>query len=551
MAHLFDARDILEPDRKRSARLINPDDEKAEADFLATYLRRARRKFSAQYAGTHFQNLPAELLQAIATQVAVPCTLWPGGITLSPHLSKFRLLCRATSAAGKAAMITTSMHRRYLSPAKAVICAQKGGPSRDTIDDLLKIFQGTGLGAMIKKVQFLVVPQIMHPALEHILVETGCLRNHSPKLREIMAIARRIMLEAQQRSQERFFRMLGSDVGFNKLLRLVSCMPNVEEVSIAVHDFWRGIDCPDLIDALHNDTGPDKKIVHWKLVPQVFELMKRFEITKFMVDADPALFGIPALPGEGGRRRSTRLNSGVDEALLRMSSSTLTHIHLGMSRYDAMSLGTYSESIWDGFSGEEAFKQFLKCAINLKSLELRSNLEPGMYEHREDAQLDGDWFQAVLKDQSRPALRSIVLSNARARGDWLADFLLRHKHTLRDVSLDEIELDNPQNAVGLVNAMRNSLILNFCNVSWFRFGDGSNRGRDGYEDICRLYWDEEEENQPAYLRVLDEHVDFGVYIMRRETRGRYLDDDQSILDYRAYRDKIADLDRKPRTSSTS
>jgi len=40
---------------------------KEEEEFLAEYLPRAESKFSQDYCGRHFHNLPSEILQIIAT----------------------------------------------------------------------------------------------------------------------------------------------------------------------------------------------------------------------------------------------------------------------------------------------------------------------------------------------------------------------------------------------------------------------------------------------------------------------------------------------------
>lgn len=70
------ARHIVKPEVAPCAGSFNnPPDEGAEAEFMAKYLPRATSRFSPKYVGTHLLDLPAELLQAIASQVAIPCTL--------------------------------------------------------------------------------------------------------------------------------------------------------------------------------------------------------------------------------------------------------------------------------------------------------------------------------------------------------------------------------------------------------------------------------------------------------------------------------------------
>jgi hypothetical protein len=209
------------------------DGKRAEALYKEQILPQNMSLFTTDYTGHHFQNLPAELLQAIAIQCSVPAKIWREGNRLSPHLGKFRLLCRETSEAGKAAMIIISRRKRFLSPKKIFL------PSRKlSIDDMLKVFKGTGLGQLVKDIDIHLMPVIKHSRQHAFLVEH--FESHGQSCEDAIIAADKVE-EEQSRAicaQGEFFDMLNKTSGFHKVCQLLDCLPNMQGIEIRMIDFF-------------------------------------------------------------------------------------------------------------------------------------------------------------------------------------------------------------------------------------------------------------------------------------------------------------------------
>lgn len=210
---------------------VDWDGSKAEAKWMRTILPRTMSRFTKKYAGTHFQNLPPELLQAIAIQCNVAALPGIGGFRATHALGKYRTLCRATSQAGTAALLHIA-RRRGRVPQKLRI------PDRDrTLEQTLALFKGTGLGALVKEVHFDVMPTYPRTNQKSLMIEYFTDKG-LPRPRATKRAADVLKeLETATRHQEQFFASLKTHVGFKTLTDILDCMPNLEELEVQMLNF--------------------------------------------------------------------------------------------------------------------------------------------------------------------------------------------------------------------------------------------------------------------------------------------------------------------------
>lgn len=162
--HQKTARVVLGLDRPRRSAKVQYGD-KEEAELLAEYLPRAERNFSADYNGNHFQTLPPEILQTIATFTSVPPFIMPVAHKVGRHLARFRTLCRVTASAGMAAFIRLSKRPHYLEPRTLYL------PTHHKLDDLSRMFKDTGLGEVIQCVDISAFALVKRPGWDYFVFQ--------------------------------------------------------------------------------------------------------------------------------------------------------------------------------------------------------------------------------------------------------------------------------------------------------------------------------------------------------------------------------------------
>jgi hypothetical protein len=373
--------------------------------------------------------LPIEIIRAIAVQCNVPAL--PGfGRSPTETLAKCRTLCRATSEAGKAALLQAARRRRY-------------GPQRLRIpncdrspEQALALFRNTGLGLLVKTIHIDVMPILSHPKQKDLVMEYFNDKGLPGRTAEQRATAVLEELEVATKQQEDFFDTLKTRVGFKKLTDVLDCMPNLEELETQMLNFWFFTVDNVMFEYLTNhycDTSPSK-IVHWRLMPQVFDLIERYGLKKLRLETDSSLLGeVLASRLNGASRTNSRRLTTISANTLSQSCRTLTHIALSMSFMDFACFGRYRESEYIGFQNAPGFRTLLSSAVNLVTLDLSFSIDHGGLSDRR--RIDHHWLHEVLRDQFWPKLKHFHLLCAGVDLRILTTFLRSHKQSLTAVVL--------------------------------------------------------------------------------------------------------------------
>lgn len=368
------ARDILKLNlaSKRLSDCYDPGNKKEEAAFLAEYLPRAQSAFTADYHGNHFQNLPPELLQAIALQTSVPsCDLFT--TTVSHHLARFRTICRVTSEAGKAVLIRLSKRARHFGPKSLYLPLRPGR----TFDDVLRTFQNTRIGEVVRELEFFTFPFIYNTTLDTWLQDFihDDLSGHQGRGEERslvveVGVSKKVVrtfrsLIAQQKD---LFNVINSKKGFQKLVDILDCMPNLRELQFRVMNFWscqRGADALGYLERfvagpVPGHARPRPKVLHWGCFPRILEIIKRYSISKVFLEADSCMFG--------DRCNQPSILPRISDATLVASCASITDLNLSMTPMDLMSLGQYDRDDPRPLKNADRFHTFLASMPNLRKL---------------------------------------------------------------------------------------------------------------------------------------------------------------------------------------
>lgn len=483
-------------------------DNRYDETFLRSYVSRAARKFSDDYTGTHFQMLPPEILTIIGMQICTDEFEWSTGIVTLRHLSRFRLLCRITSDVGRNILISLSQRPGYRGPRSLLL-----PPRRErTLDDLLLILNGTGLGVVLRKIEFIVSNATDGPELEDKTEKVG--RRDSGS-RAIGTNKRsEIVIRKDMEDEKMFLGYLNSDVGFDKLLRLLDCLPNLKhlvfkvEATNTLHD--PAYMTPEQLRR-RPDPGYEQQhdVTYWDCLPRLFEIIKRYSLPVVSFRADSSMFINKSIGG-----------SRVDTCLLKDACASITNLELHITHNDDRALGLYDPGVFDYLFNAESFRVFLASAVNLRRL----LLEYALPENGDDVtSIDSEWMHDVLRDQFWPRLRKFEVIKADFDAETMLKFLLRHRNSLELVDFCDIGLPCPRDLVELCNGMRH-LRLSKCEITTFRNLDESDEGEDELYEICQLYSDpvlDEDEDEEDLVPDVNS-VDLGLYVLRKDTRGRYL-----------------------------
>ena len=392
----------------------------------------AGRSFTDAYTSTHFQDLPAELLQNIAkhtfdiTQQQYPLepSKFLQGVRgmFAPHsvlrdLTTFRFLCHSANLAGRAVLIRASSRPDYLGSQTLYL-----PPKRGSLEDLLKTFKGTGLGAAVKVIELSILARDPMPpqGLTSILWEEY--QDMAWDDVSVQAAVHRIfrLLESEYTKEDAVY------ANMDLITTILDCLPSADRrLVVTVKDFWddlrweilpseQGLTC----FLVHNE--PRGEVVHWKRLPQIFDLIKHYGFSSFHIDADSSLFGNPF------RQRLTTAYPhipsviGVNLDTLKHAYHTVTDLSLTMTKNDMLSMRKVDKENED-YRHRHAYRKFLSSFKGLKSLQISGTR----------TEIGTTWLETVLEYQEWPHLESFNLSNAGIEHDAIATFLLAHKASLR------------------------------------------------------------------------------------------------------------------------
>lgn len=157
----------------------------------------------------------------------------------------------------------------------------------------------------------------------------------------------------------------------------------------------------------------------------------------------------------------------------------------------------------------------------------------------------------MLRDQCFPKLVLFEVSHAQVEADIILAFVTRHKDTLEALAIWALHLPTPRDLVDMLNGLRAlQLSLLRCDIQGNDFYDNDNDGKSGLDDIVRQYarprplyfdsdpeefgYEDEDEDYPPELN----DIDLGLYVLGKETTGRFLDDALSSEEYAALRDEL-------------
>lgn len=523
------------------------DGTKAEARWMRTILPRTMSKFTRKYKGTHFQNLPPELLQAIAVQCNVAAMPGMYGLHITQALGKYRELCRATSEAGKAVVLSDARRRRRpRGPRKLRI-----PDCKRTMEQTLSVFKDTGLGTVVKEIHFDIMPVFPPTNQELLLIEYFRAKGLTRQKASQRATAVLEELQTAVTHQDNFFETSRTHAGFEKITDILDCMPNLEQLQIQMLNFWTFARNSLSFGALicNNAALSATELSHWKLLPQFFDLIERYSIKKLRLEADSSLFGIEEVLATrlfGASRRSPRRLTTMSPARLSQSCQTLTHIDLAMTYMDYACLGHYDDiDEYGGMTNELGFRALLAGAVNLDSLHLSFSVDHGGL--NDNRRIDHRWLHEVLREQYWPKLKHFNLWKVEADPEQLIKIMRAHKQSLTAVVLCSILCPHASGMVKMLHFMREELCLKRCEVTEFEFIEDDDTGELALEQICEEYkankamkeyedydndsGDEEDDESSDECPDLNE-IDLGLWILHRDTQGRLVDDGQALREYR-------------------
>lgn len=532
----------LDPRFDRDPDKIDVDDKKKEAALLAEYMPRVQSGFTADYHGSHFQNLPPEILQAIAIQTSIPAIIWPGGTTISHHLARFRTICRETSEAGKAVLIRLSKRERDFSPKSLYLPLRPGR----TFDDVLRIFQNTGIGEVVRELEFFTFPVITNTTLQtwiQDLINDG-LSGHEARTENSIVVSKEVVrtFTPMIAHQKDFFNVINSKKGFEKLVDILDCMPNLRELHFRVMSFWSCHRAPEALIHLERFVAGHEreraKVIHWGCFPRILEIIKRYSISKVTLEADSCMFG--------DRCNQPSILPRISDATLVASCASITDLRLNMTPMDLMSLGRYDRDDPLPLKNADRFHTFLASAPNLRKLNIgysRDAVELG--------EIDSLWLRSVLRDQFFPKLVMLEVSHAQIEADIILPFVTRHKDTLEALAIWAFYMPTPRDLVDMLNGLRAlQLSLLRCEIQVNDFYDNDVDGKSDLYDIVRQYKEskslemdfdteesEFEDDYDFHTPELD-NIDPGLYALGKETTGRYLDDALASKEYATLRDEL-------------
>jgi len=392
----------------------------------------AGKGFTDAYTGTHFQDLPAELLQNIAkhtfdiTQQQYPLepSKFLQGVRgmFTPHsvlrdLTTFRLLCNPANLAGRAMLIRASSRPDYLGSQTLYL-----PPKRGSLEDLLKTFKSTGLGAAVKVIELSIFARDPMPPQGL----TSILWNEYQDMAwddvSVQAAVHRIfrLLESEYAKEDAVY------TNMDLITAILDCLPAADRrLVITVKDFWDDLRWEILpseqgLTCFLVQNEPRGEVVHWRRLPQIFDLIKDYGFSSFHIDADSSLFGNPFRPRVTTAYPHVPSVIGVDLGTLKQAYHTITDLSLTMTKNDMLSMRKVNKENED-YRHRHAYRKFLSSFKNLKSLRLSATR----------TLIGSLWLETVLENQEWPNLETFDLSHSEIEHESLANFLLAHKASLR------------------------------------------------------------------------------------------------------------------------
>ena len=338
----------------------------------------------------------------------------------------------------------------------------------NSLDDVAKVFVGTGFGQLVSKVVITVQPELDFMRLEQV-IKGFCDRWGSPPHYSSFTLygARKAVLETHVKrciAQARLVTELKTIEGQATFAALLQGLPQVKALGVQSIDFVGS----ELADEYFNGSfKPDvsslsshKRLTHCDVVPAILPHLHHF--TDLALDTDGSIFD---------RTSSTNiiprcLGSPADG--LMNSAFRLKRISITLTREDAM-LRCDTHRPFD-LRGAIAFGTLLSFAINLEDLSLRcpvGAMEDFARSPRVRAYQglgNASWLRYVLHDQHWPKLRSVEIAKFHCDPDTLLSCFDAHKPTLLDVQFRKCKVAYESELLVVITHMRERLELMSCSI---------------------------------------------------------------------------------------
>jgi len=423
-----------------------------------------------------FSNLPLELLQQIASYIAAPTEIerTGGRLCFAPELSIFRLICHAFARAGKLAMLSVMRKSNFTLYLPG---------TRNTLDDIGKVFLGTEFGQLISSVTVTMQPELDFSRLEEVIkywCDIWRRSDHQFSTENEYHEARRSILEIHIKrclAQTRLLAELKTVTGQDILASLLQGLPRVKGIGIQCADFIDQEIARDYFNGTESLTlqKPDlgsmpshRHLAHCDIIPLLLPNLHHF--TELTLDTDGSIFDRVTSTHIISRCLSNPLGGLLNSAF------RLRKISISLTRQDVML--RYDTDTPSDLQGAAEFGSLLSLAVNLEDLSLRCPVGPmeGYVRQLEGRAYQGlgnaSWLARVLQDQHWPKLKSVEIAKFDCDRDSIVTFLRRHRLTIVNADFRKCEIEFEPALFDVVKCLRNELNLESCSIG-LEPGNGS------------------------------------------------------------------------------
>jgi len=395
---------------------------------------------------------------------------------------------------------------------------------------VLQIYKDSGMGVIMKNIEFRAIPLITDLGLEEFLQDFIESKWDERRLVEDSRALTQEIIQAvniEMTTQKNFSDLINSRDGFETLIQILDCMPNLESLNFRCVNFWRGLYDRgfDFETLSWVNRRADARVVHWDCLPRMFEVVKRYSLKSLTLHADSH----SSMFAELGSYPYTQCPTVIKSIFLD-SCKTVTSLSLRMTPMDQMSLGRYSSSPDIPLSLTDAFRDFLSSIINLREFSIAYHRDF----YHVDRSIIREWLETVLTGQSWPCLQSFNLDDVQINPVAMLKLLIAHKHTLKYVSLTDFGVPTPGSAVQFLNGMKDSLSLPDSEIHGIHFYDNYQEGILEFDQLCSLYGSYDSQSLEGSTPQVYE-FNFGHYVCGKVTRSTSNSDLLSEADVRAMR----------------
>lgn len=361
-----------------------------------------------------------ELLEMIADQVAAPNAYERSMryTSISKHLFKMRLVCRAFAKAVMPVFLNLVDNEDY-DEYRTIYLPPKSGDLallRATVTHPNSI-----LPDLITDVSYEIVTarqaEVDEGELVEYLEDIG-LVDQCLEVSERLADMNFNLFRKQSRRQNRFAHQLGSVAGKRAMKAIMSSLWNLCTVEIHVQDFWDDASVGLTESAAESDAVAS--LPYTKGIPALLECISGSETTQL----DFIGFGSHAFGGLSPTR--------IAEIGAKLAFRHITVLHLYIGHHDDVE---FNDFVDDGL-----LEKPLRRSDRVNFLLSRMKLLHHLTLHCDDVAGETEWLSDVLQDQAWPGLTGFSLYNFNATRKPLLDFLVRHKKTLKTMSLLDINM---------------------------------------------------------------------------------------------------------------